>query len=165
MQALFNGLAKRKELLVVNAWLQTLQDGGPRHKFLVLCGPSGLGKSLYVASLAGRPNAFFECDCSNNDHPNLRTLDRSEVKLVLFDECKATIVLRNKRLFQGHQLAATMVVSPTNRDSYRVCLHGIGLVIASNTWQDELKQMKNQEVCWLDANSVVVEVTSPLYSD
>ena len=75
----------------------------------------------------------------------------------------AEAVLKNKSLFQGHQLPATMGVSPTNRDSYRLSLHGIGIVIASNTWADDLRKLNHEDATWLEQNAVVVPVLTPLY--
>lgn len=163
LQALFDSLGEIKELPQVLKWQSMLVDGAPRHKFLVLCGPSGMGKSLFALKLAGSVEAFYECDCSNNAHPNLRNLDRGKTSIALFDECRVSTVLAHKRLFQGHQFPATLGVSPTNRDSYKVCLHGVGIIIASNTWEDELKEAKQVDAMWINENSVLVNVTEPLY--
>ena len=162
-KALFESLGPRRQIPEVVEWERTLQDGQPRHKFLVLCGPSGMGKSLFALQSAGSPEAFSECDCSYSDHPNLRAFDRSKTKIVLFDECRTRTVLAHKRLFQGHVFPATLGESPTNRDAYTVCLHGVGVVIASNTWLSEIDGLKHEDAKWLQQNSVVVEATSPLY--
>ena len=47
MQALFDSLGELKPIPAVLKWKSMLGDGAPRHKVLVLCGPSGMGKSLW----------------------------------------------------------------------------------------------------------------------
>ena len=55
-------------------------------------------------------------------------------------------------------------MSTTNCHAYSVFVSGVGLMIASNTWLAELKELKREEDReWLSTNSVLVHVDSPLF--
>ena len=77
------------------------------------------------------------------------------------------MVLRQKKLFQAPPTTVRLGCSTTNCHAYDVFVSGVAMIIASNTWVTELKQLARKEDAeWLRKNSIVVEVGSkPLWVD
>ena len=98
-------------------------------------------------------------------HPPLRNFRPRAHRLVLFDEASATMVRRNRRLFQAPNVSITIGTSPTNRDAYEVYLNDTLLVICSNSWKHQLDEMGSLDADWIKSNQVYVEVTSPLWME
>lgn len=148
------------------AQVQNLQAelGKVRHRFrfLVLCGPSGLGKTEYVKALHGAA-ATYECDCSNTATPDLKEYSWSNHKVVLFDEASPSMVLQNKKLFQAHISPAILGQTTTGHYSYKVWVWRRLLVVTTNSW--DLSGLAPADQAWLNANSCVVKVDLKLYEE
>ena len=74
-----------------------------RHRdssFLVLVGPSGLGKTQFAKSLVPKGRSL-ELNMASAPEPNLKEYDHEQHDLILFDECSAQKVLLQKKLFQA----------------------------------------------------------------
>ena len=56
----------------VEAWLLLFQTVRDRYPFLVLDGPSCLGKTRFSKALT-QPSRFLYCDCSNGNPPDMRS--------------------------------------------------------------------------------------------
>lgn len=153
---------KPRRLPEVQRVMATLKESKYRYPFLVLCGPSGLGKTEYVKSLYG-PEATYECDCSSTLTPDLTGFDRNIHKAVLFDEATPQLVLQNKKLFQAHVSPAVLGQTTTGCFSYKVWLWQRLLVVGTNTW--DVAGLNPAEQAWLKANSIVVWVRDRLYTD
>ena len=134
----------------------------PRYKFLVLVGPSGLGKTQYAKSLVGRGRAL-ELNMAAAPEPDLKGFDTSVHDLILFDECPAKVILRQKKLFQAPAVKVALAASVTGCYSYSVWVHQKLLVVCSNVWQYELRTMPQEDREWLQCNSLVYTVESPLW--
>ena len=89
--ALKLSLLKRpfRKVPAVEAWLAQYQHDLFRYRFLVLEGPSGLGKTQFSMSLSPRS---LEVTCSNCEEPDLREFKSGTHDLVLLDESKCTLV-------------------------------------------------------------------------
>ena len=142
--------------------MASLKVTADRRKFLVLNGPSRLGKTQFAMSLAPRGRAL-EVNCAAATHPPLREFDQSAHSLILFDEASPQMVLDNRKLFQCPNAYVTIGSSPTNSLAYSVYLNDTGLVVATNTWRHELAAMPACDRDWLAANMVYVEVENPLW--
>ena len=113
-----------------------------RKKFLVMEGPSGVGKTEYVRGLFGY-DALLELNAANcGTSPDLRGFERSKHKVILFAEASVDMVLQNRKLFQAPACYIDLGHSPTGRDVYKVFLNDACLVVASNRWTEQLEGVK-----------------------
>jgi hypothetical protein len=132
-----------------------------RYKFLVLDGPSGLGKTQYAMSLC--PGRSLEVNMACAPEPDLREYRARDHDLILFDECGPQAAVRQKKLFQAPAAEVLLGASATNCHSYKVWVSGKRLVVSTNVWRAQVQQMPAVDAAWLDANSVVVDITTPLW--
>ena len=146
----------------VSAWLDSMQQEQPRHKFLVLNGASGLGKTQYATSLVG-PGKALDLNCASCPEPDLRDFDPATHELILFDEASAKMVVAQKKLFQGPAVVVVLGCSGTNCHAYKVWVYGVRMVVSSNRWDVELQTMPSSDADWLRSNSVFVQVTEQLW--
>ena len=151
----------------MDSWLSQYRDDRPmdRYKFLVLDGPSRVGKTRFVQNkLVSNPATALILDCADAVVPALKgNFSRQEHKLIMFDEAHAEMVIRCKKLFQASVNPTTYGSSPTNVFVHTVWLHGIKLVIGSNVWQQELRQLPKAQAEWIQENSVYIPISTPLW--
>ena len=135
-----------------------------RRKVLVLDGPSRLGKSDFAMSLVPEDSAV-ELNCSNcHEEPPLQGFYRPlEHDLILFDEMKAELMIRNKRLFQAPAKLVAMGTSKTNCYTYRAWVFRKRMVISSNNWRRELKHLAKADRDWIRKNTFYVRVNKVLW--
>ncbi|CAK9030607.1 unnamed protein product [Durusdinium trenchii] len=133
-----------------------------RRKFLVLDGPTRLGKTIYASSLAGEANTL-EVNCANVSEPDLRAFDPLRHKAIVFDEGSPAMVIAHKKLFQGGVEEVSMSHSSTNMYSYKVWVYNCMLILTSNKWREEAAAMDQADQSWLAQNSVLVICERPLY--
>jgi len=146
----------------VEQWKEQYEHDRDRYKFLVLDGPSQMGKTRFAASLTG-PHKFLCLDCCSAVVPDLRGFSRSQHNLILFDEIHTATVLACKKLFQASIDVVSLGSSPTNNLLYNVWCHRVRMICASNCWSTELDACEPSDRAWLQANSVLVYVAEPLW--
>ena len=146
----------------VEQWLKEHEEIRWRYKFLVLVGTSMMGKTRFALSLspAGRS---LELNCVTGNEPDLREYDATQIDLLLLDEMPALGIIRQKKLMQCPPALVQLGASATNAFSYKVWVHQKKIVVSSNTWFEELEELVPGDRDWLNANSVVVSVQSPLW--
>ena len=88
---------------------------------------------------------------------------RGQHTVILFDEARATMVIRCKKLFQASSDLVQLATSATNMMSYVVWVHAVRMVIASNRWKQDLEALDQQDRAWIEANSIYVFVDTPLF--
>lgn len=151
----------------VQAWSKQFDEGNlnDRYKFLVLVGPSEMGKTRFVqATCVKQMEEALILDCSDAVVPPLKGNFRRAIhKLVMFDEAHAEMIIRVKKLFQSSINPCTYGSSPTNAFVHTVWLHGVKLVVGTNVWDAELQSLKEEDRKWLQHNAFVIHVTKPLY--
>jgi hypothetical protein len=147
----------------VTQWLNSFRDHCDRRKFLVLSGPSRLGKTQYAVSLVAEGSSL-QLNCAGVIHPSLRDFDWKVHKLILFDEGSPMMVARNRRLFQCPNAIVTLGQSPTNSLNYSVYLNDTALVISSNSWVEDLNRLDHGDAEWIRANQILVEVSAPMWT-
>ena len=133
-----------------------------RRKFLVLTGPTRLGKTIYGRGLFGH-DATMELNCSGVLHPDLREYDPLRHKAILFDEACCQMVLAHRKLFQGPVEEVSLAHSSTNMYSYSVFVYGVAMLITSNSWRTELQDCSPEDQEWLRGNSICIDCDVPLY--
>ena len=95
--------------------------------------------------------------------PNLKEYDHEQHDLILFDECSAEKVLLQKKLFQAPLSPVALGQSTTGCFAYSVWVHAKLLVVASNVWHHDVYQLRKADADWLAANSLVLNVSEPLW--
>ena len=133
-----------------------------RRRFLVLVGPTQIGKTIYARSLFG-DQATLEVNCAGVLEPDLRDFDVCKHRAIVLDEASCQMCLKHKKVMQGGIEEVTLGHSSTNIYSYKVFLHEIALVVTSNTWLQELAALDPVDQQWLAGNTIVIERESPLY--
>jgi hypothetical protein len=135
-----------------------------RFKFLVLDGPSRMGKTLFARSLCADGDVL-ELNMAGGAQADLRAYDILKHELLLFDECAPSQVLQNKKLFQAGASMIQMGTSTTNVYAFQVYVAGKKFVVSSNVWCQELSRCTVADAQWLQENSVLVKVDRPLWEE
>ena len=157
-------LVFKKYDLIENWKEKSMQPFQRRKKFLVMEGPSGVGKTEYVRALFGA-DALLELNAANcGRSPDLRQFNAIKHKVVLFDEAPVELVLENRKLFQAPACWIDLGHSPTGMSVYRVFLNDACLVIASNRWQEQLQALASlSDRHWIEANQVLVVIKEKMF--
>ena len=152
-----------KRYALVDAWLEAGRACRRRYRFLVIEGPSCVGKTQYVLNLFGH-DSCIETNCSSAPEPDLREFDSTKHRAILFDEATCSLVLRNKKLFQASASFVQLGCSMTNCHKYEIWAHQTYMVVTSNTWSAELSMLPAQgDKDWLTVNSVHLMATDVMY--
>jgi len=151
-----------KALKQVDELLQALAKPAERRKFLVLDGPSRMGKTQCAMSLFGRL-ATLEVNAAEEETPNLQDFDPQKHRCVLLDEAPPVMVLRNRKLFQCPNALVQLGQSKTNCHSYSVYLNDTLLIICSNSWACGVSRSPAAEADWIRANQVLITITEPMW--
>jgi hypothetical protein len=135
-----------------------------RRKFLVLEGPSQVGKTEYARSLVASPEAVLELNCVNQKQfVDLRAFSPGVHRLVLWDEAEPSLILNNKKLIQGQAVEVQMGMSSTSCHGYSIFPWGLLMVVCSNTWSWHMRALPQEDAQWLSSNSIHVQVITPLW--
>ena len=118
----------------MTALVKDLDECRERRKFLVLDGPSRLGKTMYVKSLFGSDKTL-ELNCAGEADPQLQDFKHTQHKCVLFDEADPGMVSKYRKVFQCPNSVIQLGQSKTGCFSYPVYLNDCLLVICCNHWR------------------------------
>ena len=134
-----------------------------RRKFLVLDGPSNLGKSDYAKSLSA-PSRTLDVNCASCDsEPPLRSYNPVDKDAILLDEASASLIVRNKKLMQGPAEPVELGSTQSNMYTYFVYVCKKKLIVSSNKWAEQLQELSESDRSWLEANQIYISVTEPLF--
>ena len=162
--ALGGSLSTWKVYEEVNEWQQQYDQTHWRYRFLVLVGPSRLGKTCFARSLVRPGNAeVLEVNCSAGEEPDLRGFRFKTHKLILFDEIEPAAVSKQRKLFQATLARVQLGCSATNCFSYEVFVHGIRMVLATNHWDKALAKLPVDDQDWLQKNAIVLRLDAPCW--
>lgn len=151
-----------RRLPLVEVWLLQYRQSLSRYRFLVLDGPSRMGKTQYARALC-REGGVLELNMAGGAQADLREFDPLQHELLLFDECTPQQVLQNKKLFQAGPAMVQMGTSTTNMYAFAVYVAGMKFVVSSNVWAQELRRLTVADAEWIMQNSYLVHVEQPLW--
>ena len=141
-----------KHIDVVSEWLAEFDVLRARYRFLILDGPSCVGKSQFACALASHGSVCF-CDCQSAQQPDLRSFRPLQDEVIVMDEAAPSLVIRNKRLFQAPAEWVQLGLSATNMYSYRQWVHRVKIVVCCNDWIAGLNSLSASEKKWIHDNS------------
>ena len=133
-----------------------------RYKFLILEGPSRVGKTCWARQLAA-PGRTLELNCCSGSSPNLKSFKALHHEVVILDEATPQLILNERKLFQAGPTPVILGGSSTNVYSYSVFVHRVKFVVCSNVWSDLVEREIPDTQQWLKDNSVYYKVTTPLW--
>ena len=149
----------------INDWMQFYkrQHWGKlsRFRFLVLVGPSKMGKTNLALSLFGVHYTFVS-QCTGTITPYLAGYSRRHHKAILLDEAQPELVLAHKQLFQANVDGALVGNSTTGCYANYYWLYQVPLIISTNRWFTE-EELEKEDNKWLKENSIVVTITAPVW--
>ena len=140
----------------VEAWDEQYSELLERYMFLVLEGPSMVGKTAFARSKCLRDMKVLEINCAAGGEPDLRGYRYGKHGLILCDEIEAPAVAAQRKLFQAGTACVQLGTSPTNIHVYTVFVHRVWIVCCSNNWTASMMQLPEDDRAWLRANSVHV---------
>ena len=147
----------------VTAFVNQFKVTRHRYKFLVLAGPSKVGKTAFARTLCDPLLETLEINCAGGAEPDLRAYRLSRHGLILFDEIKGDQVAHQRKLFQAGSSEVQMGCSATNCHSYPVFVWRKKLVLASNCWHESVASLPPDAQDWIKCNSIVLDVTEKMY--
>ena len=162
---LSQGLKKQKFYEQADVFVRQFDEPLHRYKFLVLAGPSRVGKTAFARSLCEKDKEVLEINCASGEEPNLRAYRLRRHGLILFDEVTADQVAAQRKLFQAQAAPVQLGCSATNCHSYEVFVWKTKLVLASNNWHTSLSALSPGDQEWINANSIVLDVTEAMWVD
>ena len=149
----------------VQACLNQFKKPRHRYRFLVLAGPSRVGKTAFARSLCKPGMETLEVNCSSGAEPDLKAYRFRRHEVVLFDEIEAEQVAAQRKLFQAQATPVQLACSATNCYSYEVFVWRKKLVLASNNWHSSLSMLPAADRAWIQANSIVLDVHEPMWCE
>jgi len=146
----------------VERFLQEHERVRYRYKFLVLTGPSGMGKTQFVRNLASRDSCVLELNCAWSLDIDLKDYRRA-CHDFLFDEASPACIIKHKKFFLRPPCLVTLGQSATAMYTYKVCVHQKHFVVCANGWHEQCAKLPGADIEWLQANSHVVVVSAPMW--
>ena len=162
---LTQNLKKQKVFAEAEAFVRQFEQPLHRYKFLVLAGPSRVGKTAFARSLCEEGLEVLEVNCAGGTEPNLRAYRLTRHGLILFDEIVAEQVAAQRKLFQAQAAPVQLGCSATNCYSYEVFNWRKRLVLASNNWHTSLLELSPGDQEWIKSNSIVLDITEQMWVD
>ena len=156
---LADGLKRYKRFPKVNKWraqyMPKQYGKRMRFKFLVLVGPSSLGKTAFAMHLYGVEVTYYT-NCQNVSEPNLGGFQRGVHKAIVVDEAGPELVVKNKALFQCNAEGVSLQESRCQQSAIWRFLYFVPLIVCTNAW--ELAGLPAADSEWLNSNSEVLNL-------
>ena len=138
----------------------------PCHRYfsLLIRGESRAGKTALAKSLWGAEHTLVvNCQGCTPHLPSIADFDRDEHMAITWDEIDEQQVLQNEVVFQAGASVVTLGQSKCNQYSYGSFLHGVPMILCSNTFvlpgKGRQTHLPAMDAAWLEKN--VVEVALP----
>ena len=149
----------------VDIFMRQFEEALHRYRCLVLSGPSRVGKTAFARTLCDPGFEVLEINCASGAEPELRAYRMRKHGLILFDEIVAAQVASQRKLFQAQSASVQLGCSATNCHSYGIFVWRTKLVLATNNWESSLELLSAPDREWVDANSIVLRVTEPMWQE
>lgn len=152
---------------VVDSWSVQYLDiySNPEHRYLslLLRGPSQAGKTAFAVAIFGVEQTFVvNCQGCSPDLPSIEAFDRTKHVAIVWDEIDEQQVLHNKVVFQAPAHVVTLGQSKCNQFSYGQFLHGVAMILCSNTFRypraDRNTNLDKVDADWIVKNIREVEL-------
>jgi len=141
---------------IISDWKSQYSLILPRYKFLVVSGPSNLGKTGLIMSHF--PNAFV-----HSDSINWIGYDHTIHSAIIFDDIRDwyDYVITHKVLFQASARQITVHSSPTNCNALKIDVAGKPFIILTN---QPLAQTASSDVSYINSNSFSLDIDSQTFA-
>ena len=150
---------------VANEWLASvMKPMQPRKKVLVLNGPSRTGKTEFARGLFPL-GEVHELNCAGLAHICLDGFDCLKHRCILWDEGAASLVSRNRKVFQHPLCQVDLGHSPTGQHVRRYFLGNSCSIVTTNKWHEDVAELPAGDQEWLASNTVVLEIDQPMWED
>ena len=151
-----------KKYPVVDEWLAQYRQILHRYAFLVLDGPSRLGKTQYARSIAG-PERTMEVSMSGGGALDMGSYDPLVHEVLVIDEADPQTIVDHKQLFQAGEADVALQTSATNCHSLVVNVSGKKIIVCSNVWSQRLRELPWEASQWVRANSFYLGVEDVMW--
>ena len=131
-----------------------------RFRFLVLVGPSRMGKTNMAINIFG-PELTIYVNVQNAEEPNLAGYCFEQTKAILLDEMKPIMASSNKVLFQASISGVCLRESRCQQFADWDLFYQIAFIVCTNEWN--LQDLAAEDRQWICENSVVVAIDSPCW--
>ena len=148
---------------LVERWREQYSNHEFRYRFLVLDGPSRLGKTQFGLSLTPSNCEYLELNCAGGGPIDFRSFKFGRHGLILFDEAEPQQILAQRKAFQAGPGDVQMGQSATSIFCYTVVLYQVRMVVSSNRWELMLSTLNKADHDWIVENSYFVKVTETLF--
>jgi len=146
-------------------YLNVYTDPDYRYYCLLLRGESRAGKTAYGQSLFGwQSTLVVNCQGCSPDLPSIEAFDNQVHSAIVWDEIDERQVLSNKKVFQAPPEPVTLGQSKCNQFAYSKLLHGVAMILCSNTFDYPRGDSTNSKLDAMDRNwitSNIYEVQLP----
>ena len=148
-----------------DAYYREFDEVKQRYPFFVLEGQTKTAKTSWAAARLGDTRKVFYVNCASGNEPDLRKHDYFKHPIILYDEASPKMVINQKLLIQCPPCLVKLGQSSTNCHAYDVFVSGIMLIICSNTWEEDVENMRKKgDRDWIKENQVYYNTgTEPLF--
>ena len=131
-----------------------------RFYFLVLCGPSRMGKTKLAESLYGAEKTYT-INCQGGGEPNFKGYDKQKHDAIIFDECPWEVVHKHKMLFQAGSAGVYLQESHCQLHAVWKFLYMVPMIVCTNSWINGDTPVDAAE--WIKANSIRIDIIEPVW--
>ena len=154
-----------RSIAPVDEWISSFDTLQERYQFLVLDGPSRMGKTAFARSNCPAGRQVLEINCAAGGEPDFRPYKYGTHGLIICDEIQAQAVAAQRKLFQAGTACVQMGTSPTNIHVYLVFVHRVRIICCSNKWMESLARLTEDDQEWITKNSIYVYCDQPLWEE
>ena len=153
-----------KRYAQVDLWAAQYSQCLDRYCFLLIEGPSRLGKTAFVHGLVP-PGTVYEVSLTGGALPDLRDYRPDHHRLLFFDEATPKQAIELKKLLQAPLRPIDCGTSTTNLYAFKIYVGGKRICLASNDWSAKLRRLPAEDRDWLNANCFHLRVSTPMFQE